>query len=157
MRTYTNQNQPFGILRAYRIRLWITEWCNINIICLYSKNFVDITKPAIYNRAEKVQNPTDWMSSGVRCQINRGFPRHLNVWCLPSGISAKFTSTFAKANTSADGLIVDTNFVTKFLATYAAPTPETGNARETDYSLRSYSTVGIFKLKAHPKIEVSLK
>ena len=75
------------------------------------------------------------MMSEVRCQMNSGFPRHWNVWCLPSGISFKLTSTLAKANTSADGLIVPKNLVTKFFAMYVEPTPKAERKRTNKKSI----------------------
>jgi hypothetical protein len=50
-------------------------------------------------------------------------------------MSFKLISTLAKANTSADGFIVDTNFDTKFFAKYVAPTPIAEKEREINQSI----------------------
>ena len=42
------------------------------------------------------------ISSSVRCRMKTGFPRHLMMTFLPSGMAARSISTLAWANTSAD-------------------------------------------------------
>lgn len=53
--------------------------------------------------------------------MNRGFPLHLKVTFLPSGISASLTSILAIANTSAEAAMEEMNWVTTALAAYAPP------------------------------------
>ncbi|KAJ8958059.1 hypothetical protein NQ318_002071 [Aromia moschata] len=56
---------------------------------------------------------TTAISSGVLWRINKGLPRHLNVTCLPSGISSKFISILANARTSAVADIEETRLEKK--------------------------------------------
>lgn len=48
--------------------------------------------------------------------MNKGFPLHLKVTFLPSGISPSFISILANASTSAEALMLPTNKLTTPLA-----------------------------------------
>lgn len=62
------------------------------------------------------------ISSAVRWRTKRGFPRHLKVTLLPSGMSLSFISIFASARTSADALMLSTNSWTSTFEAYVAGT-----------------------------------
>lgn len=54
--------------------------------------------------------------------MKSGFPLHLKVTDLPSGMSESLISILAKASTSAAADMEDTNWVTTDLAAYAPAT-----------------------------------
>ena len=55
--------------------------------------------------------------------MNTGFPRHLMITFLPSGMLTSSTPTFARASTSTDTDMVPRNSVMDNLATDAESTP----------------------------------
>lgn len=63
------------------------------------------------------------ISDSVRCLMKTGFPRHLMMTFLPSGIALISTSTLAIARTSADADMLTSQSVTVACAATAKRTP----------------------------------
>mmetsp|Transcript_13688 Transcript_13688/g.29706 ORF Transcript_13688/g.29706 Transcript_13688/m.29706 type:complete len:217 (+) Transcript_13688:432-1082(+) len=82
------------------------------------------------------------ISAGVLWRMNTGFPRHLTVMVFPRATSDTSNSAEARASTSADALMEETNFTTRTRAVeaYANRTPERRRyvkARRSGSAIRS--------------------
>jgi hypothetical protein len=97
---HAEHDQPFGFLDAVGVLLWVAEDGQAIKERVMLVTPGDGLQKGV--RSTYLTLSASLISSSVRWRMKTGFPRHLIITFLPSGMAARSTSTFAWASTSAE-------------------------------------------------------